>query len=88
MYVICIYMYNMYTDDGQGPSNRNEKAWLEIRDNRVALVAYYTSELKKNNSQEKFTLFTAEFATPPPCKNIFLTVAGKEQSKGAMAYFK
>jgi hypothetical protein len=45
MYVIFIYMYNMYTDDRQGPSNQNEKAWLEIRDNTVALVAYYTTEL-------------------------------------------
>jgi hypothetical protein len=81
-------MYNMYTDDGQGPSNQNENAWLEIRDNTVALVAYYTTELKKKNSLETVPLFTAAFVTPPPCTNIFLTVAGKEQSKGAMAYFK
>jgi hypothetical protein len=81
-------MYNMYTDDGQGPSNQNEKAWLEIRDNTVALVAYYTTDVKKKNSQEKFPLFTAEFVSPPSCTNEFLTVAGIEQCKGAMASFK
>ncbi len=77
----------MYTDDGQGPSNQNEKAWLEIKDDRLALVAFNTTDLKNNNSQERLPLFTAEFATPPPCTNVFLTVAGKEQCKGAMAYF-
>jgi hypothetical protein len=32
-------MYNMYTDDGQDPSNQSEKAWLEIKHDRLALVA-------------------------------------------------
>jgi hypothetical protein len=61
---------------------------LEIRDDRLALVGYYITELNKKNSKDKFPLFTAAFATPPPCTNVFLTVAGNEQSKGAMAYFK
>ncbi len=60
---------------------------MQIRDDRLALVAYYPTELNKKNSKDKFTLFTAAFVTPPPCTNVFLTVAGKEQSNGAMAYF-